>query len=51
MAKRPTHSITIAELPAGRRDPDEDMLQALVTAGRLLRSPTVSWRRSNEASC
>jgi tellurite resistance protein len=36
MAKRPTHSITIAELPAGRRDPDEDMLQALVTAGALV---------------
>ena len=36
MAKRPTHSITIAELPAGRRDRDEDMLQALVTAGALV---------------
>ena len=30
------YSITIAELPAGRRDRDEDMLQALVTAGALV---------------
>ena len=30
------HAITIAELPAGRRDRDEDMLQALVTAGALV---------------
>ena len=36
MADKPTYSITIAELPAGRRDRDEDMLQALVTAGALV---------------
>ena len=33
MANTRPHAITIAELPAGRRDRDEDMLQALVTAG------------------
>ena len=36
MANRRTDSITIAELPAGCRDRDEDMLQALVTAGALV---------------
>ena len=36
MAKRRTHSVTIAELPAGGRDRDEDVLQALVTAGALV---------------
>ncbi len=36
MANRRTDSITIAELPAGCRDRDEDMLQGLVTAGALV---------------
>jgi len=36
MANRRPHAITIAELPAGRHDRDEDMLQALVTAGALV---------------
>ena len=36
MADRPTYSTAIAELRAGRRDRDEDMLQALVTAGALV---------------
>jgi tellurite resistance protein len=36
MADKPTYSTAIAELRAGRRDRDEDMLQALVTAGALV---------------
>jgi hypothetical protein len=51
MAKRRTRLVTIAELPAGRRDRDEDVLPALVTAGALMwPSPTASCRRSNAAS-
>jgi hypothetical protein len=36
MANKRTPSITVAEFPAGRRDSDEDMLQALVTAGAFM---------------
>ena len=36
MTNRRIHSPTIAELPAGPRDRDEDILQALVTAGALV---------------